>query len=145
LDRGANSQGMACGHGRPRAFLGCRRAESSQSCYSYGAGAITGSFFERSTAMEPVDRSGSARGFQVMVAMRDGIRLNTFAFLPASGGPRWPVILHRTPYGIAASDAEDKTDCNRAWMPSAAEPFRGSILRGWRHITRHGYVAVYQD
>ena len=95
--------------------------------------------------MEPVDRSGSARAFQVMIAMRDGTRLNTFAFLPESGGPRWPVILHRTPYGIAASDAADKTDCNRAWMPSAAEPFRGSILRGWRNITRHGYVAVYQD
>jgi len=95
--------------------------------------------------MEPVDRSGSARAFQAMIAMRDGTRLNTFAFLPESGGPRWPVILHRTPYGIAASDAADKTDCNRAWMPSAAEPFRGSILRGWRNITRHGYVAVYQD
>src|SRR4029077_18304253 len=62
-----------------------------------------------------------------------------------SGGPRWPVILHRTPYGIAASDAADKTDCSRAWLPSAEEPFRGSILRGWRNITRHGYVAVYQD
>src|SRR4029077_19678724 len=62
-----------------------------------------------------------------------------------SGGPRWPVILHRTPYGIAASDAADKSDCSRAWLPSTEEPFRGSILRGWRNITRHGYVAVYQD
>ncbi|MBV8087979.1 MAG: hypothetical protein JO139_00105, partial [Alphaproteobacteria bacterium] len=34
-----------------------------------------------------------------MVPMRDGVRLNTFVFLPESGGPRWPVILHRTPYG----------------------------------------------
>jgi uncharacterized protein len=95
--------------------------------------------------MEPADRSGSTRAFQAMVAMRDGTRLNTFAFLPESRGPRWPVILHRTPYGIAASDAADKTDCTRAWLPSAEEPFRGSILRGWRNITRHGYVAVYQD
>jgi putative CocE/NonD family hydrolase len=80
-----------------------------------------------------------------MVAMRDGIRLNTFVFLPESGGPRWPVILHRTPYGIAASDARDKTDHTRAWLPSAEEPFRGSILRGWRNITAYGYAAVYQD
>src|SRR5207253_11095265 len=80
-----------------------------------------------------------------MVAMRDGTRLNTFAFLPESRGPRWPVILHRTPYGIAASDAADKTDCTRAWLPSPEEPFRGSILRGWRNITTHGYVAVCQD
>src|SRR5436309_3536901 len=95
--------------------------------------------------MKLVDRSGIARAFQAMVAMRDGTRLNTFVFLPESRGPRWPVILHRTPYGIAASDAADKTDCTRAWLPSAEEPFRGSILRGWRNITRHGYVAVYQD
>src|SRR6266436_2809685 len=95
--------------------------------------------------MEPVDRSGSARAFQVMVAMRDGIRLNTFVFLPESGGSRWPVILHRTPYGIATSDAQNKTDCTKAWLPSAEEPFRGSILRGWRNIVAHGYAAVYQD
>src|SRR5229473_2097914 len=95
--------------------------------------------------MPPADRTGSDRAFQVMVAMRDGVRLNTFAFLPATGGPRWPVILQRTPYGIAAADAQDKTDCTKAWLPSAEEPFRGSILRGWRNITAHGYAAVYQD
>jgi len=89
-------------------------------------------------------RAGT-RAFQVMVPMRDGTRLNTFALLPESGGPRWPVILHRTPYGITASDARDKTDYTKAWLPSAEEPFRGSILRGWRNIVAHGYAAVYQD
>jgi putative CocE/NonD family hydrolase len=92
--------------------------------------------------MELADR---ADAFQTMVAMRDGVRLNTFVFLPQSGGPRWPVIVHRTPYGITTSDASDKTDYTRAWLPSAEEPFRGSILRGWRNIVAHGYAAVYQD
>jgi hypothetical protein len=55
------------------------------------------------------------------------------------------VILHRTPYGIAAADARDKTDCGRAWLPSPAEPMRGSILRGWKEIVAHGHAAVYQD
>src|ERR1700756_5609457 len=95
--------------------------------------------------MELADRAGGTRAFQVMVAMRDGVRLNTFVFLPSEGGPRWPVILQRTPYGIAAADARDKFDCSKAWLPSAAEPMRGSILRGWRNIVAHGYVAVYQD
>src|SRR5246127_1527394 len=95
--------------------------------------------------MELADRAGGTRAFQVMVAMRDGTRLNTFVFLPRRGGPRWPVILHRTPYGITAADAREKTDCTKAWLPSAQEPFRGSILRGWRNIVGHGYVAVYQD
>jgi len=92
-----------------------------------------------------VDTVTGARGFEQMVPMHDGVRLNTFVFLPAAGGPRWPVILHRTPYGIAAADAQDKFDCSKAWLPSAAEPMRGSILRGWRAIVSHGYAAVYQD
>jgi len=85
------------------------------------------------------------RSFQTMVPMRDGIRLNTFVFLPEAGGPRWPVILHRTPYGIAAADAPHKFDHTRAWLPNPAEPMRGSILRGWQAITARGYAAVYQD
>jgi putative CocE/NonD family hydrolase len=90
------------------------------------------------------DRTG-AGAFQVMVPMRDGTRLNTFVFLPGDDGPRWPVILHRTPYGITVAGSYDKTDCTRAWIPSAEEPLRGSILRGWRDIVAHGYAAVYQD
>src|SRR5436853_899663 len=92
-----------------------------------------------------IDAATGARCFQTMVPMRDGTRLNTFVILPANGGPRFPVILHRTPYGIAAGDARDKFDCTRAWLPNPAEPMRGSILRGWRAIVAHGYAAVYQD
>src|ERR1700756_896347 len=95
--------------------------------------------------MQIVDDGTQSRGFHAMVPMRDGPRLNTFVFLPGSGGPRWPVILHRTPYGITASDASDKTDFTKAWLPSPEEPLRGSILRGWRNIVAHGYAAVYQD
>jgi putative CocE/NonD family hydrolase len=91
------------------------------------------------------DPGTGARCRQVMVPMRDGARMNTFVFLPAAGGPRFPVILHRTPYGIAAADAHDKFDVSRAWLPNPAEPMRGSILRGWRAIVAHGYAAVYQD
>jgi uncharacterized protein len=95
--------------------------------------------------MQIVDDRTGACACQTMVPMRDGIRLNAFVFLPGTGGPRWPVILHRTPYGIASSEARDKTDCTRAWLPSAEEPMRGSILRGWRNIVAQGYAAVYQD
>jgi uncharacterized protein len=95
--------------------------------------------------MQIVDDTARTCGFQAMVAMRDGSRLNTFVLLPRSGGPRWPVILHRTPYGITATDAADKTDFTKAWLPNREEPLRGSILRGWRNIVAHGYAAVYQD
>ena len=95
--------------------------------------------------MRVVDKASGVRCFQTMVARRDGTRLNTFVYLPGSGGPRYPVILHRTLYGITAPDARDVTDCTKGWLPSPTEPWRGAILRGWRRIVAHGYVAVYQD
>src|SRR5918911_575925 len=91
-----------------------------------------------------IDPDNGARCGQALVPARDGIRLNTFVFLPPEGA-RFPVILHRTPYGIAAADARDRFDVLHAWLPNPAEPMRGSILRGWRAITAHGYAAVYQD
>jgi predicted acyl esterase len=91
--------------------------------------------------MKP-EGSGGVRRFQAMVPMRDGVRLNTFVFLPDGGETRHPVILQRTPYGIVAEGA-DPTDCGSGWLPGAAEPFRGSLLRGWEKIVAHGYAAVY--
>ena len=90
------------------------------------------------------DTATAARAFQTMVAMRDGTRLNTFVFLPASGGVRFPVILHRTPYGIAAADARDKFDAGHAWLPSAAEPMRmvtsAARRRDWIELTSVPWV-----
>jgi uncharacterized protein len=86
-----------------------------------------------------------AHSFQTTVPMRDGARLNTFVYLPQMGGPRFPVILQRTPYGITSSEGKANTDCAQGWLPSAAAPLRGSILRGYKNIVAHGYVAVYQD
>jgi uncharacterized protein len=80
-----------------------------------------------------------------MVPMRDGVKLNTFVYLPRTGGPRYPVILQRTPYGITSSESKANTDCAQGWLPSPEAPMRGSILRGYRNIVAHGYAAVYQD
>jgi len=85
------------------------------------------------------------RSFQTTVPMRDGARLNTFVYLPQTGGPRFPVILQRTPYGITSSEGKANTDCAQGWLPGADAPMRGSILRGYQNIVAHGYVAVYQD
>jgi putative CocE/NonD family hydrolase len=95
--------------------------------------------------MRTLDAAGGVRCFQAMVPMRDGIKLNTFVYLPAEGGPRYPVILQRTPYGITSPEGQNVTDCARGWLPSAEAPWRGSLLRGWRAIVARGYAAVYQD
>jgi putative CocE/NonD family hydrolase len=85
------------------------------------------------------------QSLQAMVPMRDGVQLNTFVYLPESGGPSYPVILQRTPYGITSPPGEAITDPARGWLTDPAKPMAGAILRGWREIVRHGYAAVYQD
>jgi putative CocE/NonD family hydrolase len=95
--------------------------------------------------MQTIDLGGGVRGYQTMVEMRDGARLNTFVYLPVSGGPRYPVILQRTPYGITSAEGKANFDVARGWLPADNDPMRGSILRGYRAIVEHGYVAIYQD
>ncbi len=72
------------------------------------------------------DDSQTRHFFQAMVPMRDGIRLNTFVFLPTQGGPTFPIILQRTPYGISLPESASYTDPHNGWLPSSAQPLRGS-------------------
>jgi uncharacterized protein len=79
------------------------------------------------------EREGSAHLFEVvverdvMVAMRDGVRLATDIYRPARGGTlasgRFPVIIERTPYDKGAP---------RFVMPA-------------RFFAEHGYVVLMQD
>ena len=68
-----------------------------------------------------------ARCFQAMVPMRDGVRLNTFVYLPQLGGPRFPVILHRTPYGITVPQGQRLPTARRAGSRSARSPARRDL------------------
>ncbi len=91
-----------------------------------------------------------ARCFAAMVPMRDGVRLNTFVYLPtvptAAGATRFPVIVHRTPYGITNEPAGgDVANPAKGWLPDPAAPMRGAIKHGWHSIVARGYAAVYQD
>ncbi|MEY9199297.1 putative CocE/NonD family hydrolase [Sinorhizobium fredii] len=76
----------------------------------------------------------------VMVPMRDGVRLATDIYTPARhgrplGGPM-PVILERTPYGKAmASRAELEV--------GMTEPMQRATVA--EHFVRHGYIVAYQD
>ncbi|WP_287112798.1 CocE/NonD family hydrolase, partial [Mesorhizobium sp.] len=76
----------------------------------------------------------------VMVTMRDGVRLATDIYRPARGGGALdrpaPVIIERTPYGKAmASRAELEV--------GMTEPMDRATVA--EHFVRHGYIVVYQD
>jgi uncharacterized protein len=76
-------------------------------------------------AATPSQNSDAILARDVMVAMRDGVRLATDVYLPARGGMvlpgRFPTLLARTPYG-------------RDEMASS----------GW-FFAQHGYAVVIQD
>ncbi len=81
----------------------------------------------------PATRAGSWQQYDVsverdvMVPLRDGVRLATDCYVPALGGERvpgaWPVILERTPYN----------------------KLRNDLVGVGRFFARHGYVTVIQD
>jgi putative CocE/NonD family hydrolase len=76
----------------------------------------------------------------VMVPMRDGVRLATDVYRPAKDGKplpgRLPVILERTPYG--------KTVVSRSEL-SVADPKAKSRAAVARFFVSRGYVVIYQD
>ncbi|MBM4194256.1 MAG: CocE/NonD family hydrolase [Gemmatimonadetes bacterium] len=72
----------------------------------------------------------------VMVPMRDGVRLATDVYLPAAGAGRYPVILERTPYGKTSPSRSERTPTNPTPLGRAAVAER---------FTEHGYAFVYQD
>jgi uncharacterized protein len=72
----------------------------------------------------------------VMVAMRDGVRLATDIYVPRAAGPRFPVILERTPYNKTAPSRSERTPTNPKAMSRAT-------VAGF--FVQHGYVVVYQD
>jgi putative CocE/NonD family hydrolase len=76
----------------------------------------------------------------VMVAMRDRIRLATDVYRPARDGVplpgRFPVILERTPYG--------KGERSRSEIePGMAQPMNRAEVAS--HFVRAGFVVIYQD
>ena len=76
----------------------------------------------------------------VMVPMRDGVRLATDVYLPGRGGAAvdgsFPVILERTPYG--------KSEPSRAEMDlGMSRPYTRHELAAY--YVERGYAVVYQD
>jgi len=73
---------------------------------------------------------------QVMIPMRDGVKLNTIILIP-KGASHAPILLTRTPY-----NAKDLTG-------HAASPHLGPILQGYDNavdvIVDGGYIRVVQD
>ena len=65
---------------------------------------------------------------EVMIAMRDGVKLHTEIYAPKNAKEALPIFLERTPYGISAED--------KGFSPK---------LYRYAHMFADGYVFVFQD
>ncbi|MCG8544389.1 MAG: antibiotic hydrolase, partial [Alphaproteobacteria bacterium] len=76
----------------------------------------------------------------VMVTMRDGVRLATDLYRPAQSEPadsqNYPVLLERTPYDKTAASRSEKRVGQAESMPRAEVA---------AYFVRHGYIVAYQD
>jgi len=91
--------------------------------------AAVGTLVWLTAAQQDVQKPGSPgqdfEAREVMIPARDGVRLHTLIFTPKPLGPPLPIILNRTPYGIAGS----------------AGRLRGLL----KELSADGYIFVFQD
>ncbi len=77
----------------------------------------------------------------IVVPMRDGVKLATDVYRPARNGKpvagRFPIILERTPYGRNITSFRDITQANPKTPKTRAEVAATYV--------EHGYVVVFQD
>jgi putative CocE/NonD family hydrolase len=63
---------------------------------------------------------------EVMIAMRDGVRLHTVICTPKNQTGKLPFLMSRTPYGVGSGTSPERSDYTRA-------------------LAEEGYIFVYQD
>ena len=69
------------------------------------------------------------RKLEVRIPMRDGVKLFTSIYVPRDTTQSWPIIMDRTPYGVAP------------YGPDAYRPALGPSPR----FAQEGFIFVYQD
>ena len=91
---------------------------------------------ETPATLVPVTSSFDYEKREVMIAMRDGVKLHTVIVLP-KGAKNAPILLTRTPYNASAM------------VSHAASSHLGPILEGYDNATdvivEDGYIRVIQD
>src|SRR5579864_1259555 len=91
---------------------------------------------EMPSKLQPVTGSFDYIKRDVMIPMRDGVKLHTVIVIP-KGAKNAPILLTRTPYNASAQ------------LSHAASSHLGSILNGYDNalevILQGGYIRVVQD
>ena len=77
------------------------------------------------SAQTPADPATAFDKREVMVPMRDGVKLHTLIFTPKNQTGNLPIIFTRTPYGIAGA--------------------QGAFTTSYAEMAEDGYIFAFQD
>jgi len=77
------------------------------------------------TPATPADPAAAFEKTEVMVPMRDGVKLHTTIYAPKNATGNLPILLTRTPYGIAAAG--------------------GSFATSYAELAEEGFIFAFQD
>jgi putative CocE/NonD family hydrolase len=83
---------------------------------------------------KPLEGDWDYERLEVMIPMRDGVKLHTVIMVPKGHSERMPILLTRTPYEAAKRVARIASPHLTSALPAADEP-----------IVTSGYIRVYQD
>ncbi len=98
---------------------------------------IAVSLFASLLVLSPSVFAQEARSLDVMMEMRDGVKLATTVYLPDGDGP-WPLVVTRTPYNKAGAATQAETWTTNGYA-FAAQDCRG------RFASEGDYVAFEHD
>jgi putative CocE/NonD family hydrolase len=82
-------------------------------------------FAAAAAAQNPSDPPSQFVKSEVMVPMRDGVRLHTVLFTPKEAKEKLPILFERTPYGARATER--------------------ALLGAYQHLASDGYIFAFQD
>jgi hypothetical protein len=98
-------------------------------------GKVTGAIWRQNNQETQLQRTSSRPAIEVpvqfarreeMIPMRDGVKLHTLIFSPQNIAEALPILMNRTPYGIAQTTAD-------------------GINRRYKELVKDGYIFVAQD
>ncbi len=106
--------------GQKNLFLACAFLLSAASAFPQGRGG--------NPAQLEYIRSNYTK-FEYQIPMRNGVKLFTSVYVPKDASQPWPIMLQRTPYGVA---------------PYGADTYRGSLGPSYL-FAKEGFIFAYQD
>jgi putative CocE/NonD family hydrolase len=103
------------------------------------AHAVYGQKIASGTAAAPAPPTIQKSNYQVqeiMVPMRDGVRLQTAVITRPNQKEPLPILVTRTPYGVPTQESFDKQAAKEGadWLPP-----------NWKELAADGYIFVYQN